>query len=134
MIFIDTIYAAALVNRRDQHHFKAVELAPKFKDERFLTTDSVLLEIGNALSRGRKEEAVEIINHFLTAVNVQVLRLTPELFDRGFDLYATHRGKDWGLIDCISFVVMRDFGVIDALTHDIHFVQADFRALMRDEP
>lgn len=37
--------------------------------------------------------------------------------------------KQWGLVDCISFVVMRERGIDEALTADHHFVQAGFRAL-----
>ena len=58
--------------------------------------------------------------------------LTPALFDEGFDLYRTYRDKEWGLVDCISFVVMRKAGIQEALTFDQHFVQAGFRALMRE--
>jgi len=36
----------------------------------------------------------------------------------------------WGLIDCMSFVVMNDEGVTDALTADKHFQQAGFHALL----
>lgn len=32
--------------------------------------------------------------------------------------------------DCISFVVMREKNLIDALTADRHFIQAGFRALL----
>ncbi|MFM6264927.1 MAG: PIN domain-containing protein, partial [Dolichospermum sp.] len=39
--------------------------------------------------------------------------------------------KEWGLVDCISFIVMQDRGISDALTTDIHFQQAGFRALLR---
>jgi predicted nucleic acid-binding protein len=38
--------------------------------------------------------------------------------------------KEWGMTDCISFIVMPDMGVIDALTTDDHFRQAGFRALL----
>lgn len=38
--------------------------------------------------------------------------------------------KEWGMTDCISFVVMQDMGIIDALTTDDHFRQAGFRALL----
>jgi len=63
---------------------------------------------------------------------VEVVRLTPALFEEAFALYKTYRDKEWGLVDCISFVVMRQAGVEEALTFDQHFVQAGFRALMRE--
>ena len=37
-----------------------------------------------------------------------------------------------GLTDCISFVVMEERGITDALAYDQHFVQAGFRALLRE--
>jgi predicted nucleic acid-binding protein len=35
------------------------------------------------------------------------------------------------MIDCISFIVMKDMGIRSALTFDNHFVQAEFQALMK---
>ncbi len=45
-IFVDTLYVIALINRRDQYHLKAVELAARFDGYPLLTTDAVLLEKG----------------------------------------------------------------------------------------
>jgi predicted nucleic acid-binding protein len=97
-------------------------------------TDAVLLEIGNALARIYKQEAVAIIEQFLAADEVEVAHLTPRLFTQGFALYKSHQDKAWGLVDCISFMVMREAGVTQALTFDQHFVQAGFQALMRESP
>lgn len=36
------------------------------------------------------------------------------------------------MTDCISFVVMEEHGIRDALTADHHFTQAGFRALLRE--
>ena len=44
-------------------------------------------------------------------------------------LYKQMDDKQWGLVDCISFVIMRERGVTEALTSDHHFVQAGFRVL-----
>ncbi len=38
-----------------------------------------------------------------------------------------------GLVDCISFVVMRERNIEAALTADEHFIQAGFRALLRED-
>jgi hypothetical protein len=50
--------------------------------------------------------------------------------DRAFDLYASRLDKDWGLTDCISFVVMRDRKTTRALTTDEHFAQASFEVIL----
>jgi hypothetical protein len=96
-----------------------------------LTTDAVLLEIGNALSRNIKKECVEIIEHFLTSDDVQVIHLHPPLFRRAFGLYKSHVDKHWGLVDCLSFVVMNEFRITDLLTADKHFEQAGVNVLIR---
>lgn len=97
-----------------------------------LTTDAVLLEIGNALARRFRAAAAEIIDNILSDDATTVVHLTPNLFTRATELYRSRTDKEWGLTDCVSFVVMQDRGVTDALTHDRHFEQAGFRAMMRD--
>ena len=50
---------------------------------------------------------------------------------RAVDLYDDRRDKMWGLTDCLSFVVMQDNGLTDALTADDHFRQAGYRVLLQ---
>src|SRR5439155_12073717 len=99
------------MNRLDQYHQQALDLAAQFEGHPLLVTDAVLLEIGNALARSYKQEAVEIIAQSLAAEEVDVVPLTPHLFEQGFILYKSHQDKAWGLVDCISFMVMREAGV-----------------------
>jgi len=120
-LFVDTLFIVALVNRRDQYHRQALDLADQYDEWPLLTTDAVLLEIGNALARNHKQEAVAIIE-----------RMTPDLFARAFAVYKQHQDKSWGLVDCLSFVAMREAKVNRALTFDRHFVQAGFECLMRE--
>ena len=129
--FIDTQSVVALVNERDQFHEGAVEISRFYVGQSLVTTVAVLLEIGNALARSFRGEAVGIIERFLTAVNLTVVRLTPDLFEEGLSLFKSHGDKEGGLVDCVSFVVMRREGLHDALTTDHHFEQAGFNALMR---
>ena len=131
--FIDTLFVIALVNRRDKYHAQADALASLYDGQPLLTTEAILLEIGNAMARAFKPEAAEIIESFLASEDVQVARLTPELFERAFVLYKSRPDKEWGMVDCISFIVMQDAGATDALTFDKHFTQAGFRALMRND-
>ena len=130
-IFVDTLFVVALINQRDQYHQQASELADSLETYPLITTDAVLLEVGNALARNYKDEAVEIIEQFFASDEVEIVGLTPELFAQAFTLYKRHQDKAWGLVDCISFVVMKQAGISQALTFDQHFVQAGFQALMR---
>lgn len=130
-IFVDTLFVIALINQCDQYHQRASELGDNLEAYPLITTDAVLLEIANALARNYKNEAVETIEHFFASDEVEIVRLTPELFEQAFTLYKTHQDKAWGLVDCISFVVMKQAGVTQALTFYQHFVQVGFQALMR---
>lgn len=94
-----------------------------------LITDTVLLEIGNALVRNYKQQATELIEQFLAADEVEVVSLTPQLFRQALGLYKMYQDKEWGLVDCISFVVMWQTGMSQVLTFDRHFVQASFQVL-----
>ena len=53
-----------------------------------------------------------------------------ETFEKGVDLYHARPDKQWSLTDCISFTVMAEEGITEALTGDRHFEQAGFKALL----
>jgi predicted nucleic acid-binding protein len=128
-LFVDTSFVIALINKRDRNHEQATRLAAEYARRKLLTTDAVLLEIGNALARSFKAQAVEVIEEFLASEDVEVVRLDAETFTSAFDLYRSHSDKSWGLVDCHSFVVMRQAKIKDSLDFDDHFRQAGFRSL-----
>jgi len=51
----------------------------------------------------------------------------------GLDLHFDRPDKNYSLTDCISMQMMRELGVFEILTHDHHFAQEGFVALMRGE-
>jgi predicted nucleic acid-binding protein len=59
-----------------------------------------------------------------------VVHVDTALWERGWALFVARPDKDWGLTDCISFVVMQDRRIMQAFTSDHHFVQAGFKRLM----
>ncbi|MFM6611372.1 MAG: type II toxin-antitoxin system VapC family toxin [Dolichospermum sp.] len=133
-VFLDTSFAIALSSVTDQNHARAVELANQIETNRTLlvTTQAILLEIGNALSKQRyRASAIQLLESLETDPNVEVVLLTNSLYQVAFNLFKQREDKVWGLVDCISFIVMQDRGITDALTADTHFQQAGFRALLR---
>jgi uncharacterized protein len=128
---VDTSLVVALVNKNDQNHRLALDVSNQLTGQLLVTTDAILLEIGNALSRNFKRESVEIIEEFLNSDDVRVIHLQPSLFRKAFDLYKSRSDKLWGLIDCVSFVVMKEIGITDVLSTDKHFEQAGFNVLIK---
>jgi len=61
---------------------------------------------------------------------VQIVRLSADLLEQGIELIRKRPDKDWGLKDCISFVVMKHEKIAAALTGDRHFEQAGFTPLL----
>ena len=132
-IFLDTSYAVALSASTDEHHTRAVELADELEDSgtHFVTTRAILLEIGNALSKVRhRSAAIRLLTALENDPKVEIVAASDELYRRAFEAYSDRVDKEWGLIDCMSFVVMKDEGVTEALTADNHFRQAGFRVLL----
>jgi predicted nucleic acid-binding protein len=134
-VFLDAAYAIALAARDDNHHRQALDLADRMQRDRrrIVTTRAVALDIGNALAKIRYRPAsIVLLSSLNEDPNVAVVPCPEDLYQRAFSLYRARADKEWGITDCISFVVMQDRGITEALTTDEHFEQAGFRALLRD--
>ncbi len=133
-VFLDTSYAIALVNERDHYYRKALGLADYWERNniRAVTTRAVVLEIGNALAKSHRNAAIRLLIDLDIDPMIQIIPLTEQFYQRGFDLFRQRLDKEWGLVDCISFVVMQDRGITDAFTSDHHFRQAGFTPLLSD--
>ena len=135
VVFLDTSYAIALSASADQLHESAVRVAERIESENvsLVTTRAVVVEIGNALSKSKyRRAAVELLQSLEEDPTVEIVPLTEELYERAARLYAARADKEWGMTDCISFVLMRERGLTEALTADEHFRQAGFTALLRE--
>ena len=80
---------------------------------------------------GRREKFLPLLQFLRANPLVTIVPLDQTVFDRGAALHDQRPDKAWSLTDCISFVIMQDHGLSDALTGDHHFEQAGFNALMK---
>jgi uncharacterized protein len=136
-IFADTGYWVALLHPRDELHQKAVQLAQATQSDRIVTSEMVLTELMNDFSkRGEKFRlaATSFIRDLKQSPNMTVLPQTSDLFDQALRLYEQRPDKDWSQTDCASFLLMRQYGITEALAYDKHFEQAGFVALLRSGP
>src|SRR5207248_992682 len=129
-LFDDAFYFHERLNQADEAHNKAVRVC--IKEARPIdTTAWVLTEVGDAMSSPANRPAfLRMLDILQSAEDVRIFPPTDDLFQRGIRLYAERPDKEWSLTDCISFVVMTDENITDALTGDHHFEQAGFRTLV----
>lgn len=133
-VFADAGYWIGLLNPRDSLHAAALTASQQFRKTRLVTTEMVLTEVLNGLAKylTLRSKVISAVDAVYANPNTDVVPQTGLLFREALALFRTHQDKEWGLTDCSSFVVMRQRGITEALTHDHHFEQAGFRALLRD--
>ncbi len=130
-VFADSFHFLALLNADDPAHERAV-LALSQQSRNLVLTDCVLLELGDALCDPKDHaDFLALYQALSSSPQVKIIRLTPVLLERGLQRLRERPDKDWPLTDCISFVVMEDEGIREALTGDRHFEQAGFTALLK---
>jgi predicted nucleic acid-binding protein len=130
-IFADTSLFVAFLNQRDEFHENAVEFLSNISVP-LVTTIWVLVELGNFLAKGRgRRRFMPFVMDLREEPRVEIVPPDHSTFDRGLALYARRVDKNWSITDCISFEVMRDRGIQEAMTADHHFVQAGFRILLK---
>lgn len=132
-MFLDTAYLIALTTSSDTFHAKASQLAQQLvaRDVRLVTTRAVLLEVGNALSKQRcRSLGVRLLKEIGHNKSIEIVPLSESLYFKALSLFQDRMDKEWGLVDCVSFIVMKERGITQALTCDQHFQQMGFQALL----
>lgn len=131
-VFAVTFFFLALINPRDAAHVAAVA-AHSSRKRPLLTTAWILTEVADGLADGPDRNLIATI---IADLNDEprdiVIPTSQELFERGLQLYLARPDKQWSLTDCISFIVMEEHNVKEALTADHHFEQAGFIALLKE--
>jgi predicted nucleic acid-binding protein len=128
--FLDTVGLIATWDRDDQWHESASRAFARLLSARtpLVTTTYILAECGNAAARTpfRRDvcdlrEKLEMSGRLIVPTEADWL-LAWENYRRGEVGQA-------GLVDHLSFVVMRRDGLTEAFTNDRHFSAAGFRTL-----
>lgn len=130
-VFADTFALIAWLNPRDNAHERVAAYLDGFTGQ-LVTTEWVLMEVADALSAPQaRATAVAFLRAVRTDSSFDVVGYEADVYQAGFDVFASRADKAWSLTDCISFGVMSERALTDALTADHHFEQAGFRAVFK---
>jgi predicted nucleic acid-binding protein len=129
-VFLDTVGLLALWDQDDQWHLPALTAFEILKSSRapLVTTSYVLSECGNAVARSEFRLESDLLRAKLESANGLVF---PSLDDWriAWDGYRKRDAGLAGIVDHLSFVVMRPLNLMEAFTNDRHFTAAGFKVL-----
>ena len=129
-VFLDTVGLLALWNRRDQWHAaaKSAFAALVKSRRRLITTSLIMLECGNAAARQPFRESLLALRKELLAGG-DLLEPTPEDLEKAWTAYGLSEAAQAGIVDHVSFCIMRREGLTDAFSNDHHLRAAGFVTL-----
>lgn len=129
-VFLDTAGLLGLWNQRDQWHSAAKRAFEELMaaEARLVTTPLILLECGNAAARYPFRHLVVQLREELRAAG-DLLEPTASELDSAWSAYDRGEAAQAGIVDQVSFVVMRRAGLARVFTNDEHFRIAGFETL-----
>jgi predicted nucleic acid-binding protein len=130
-LFVDTAGWACYIDRKDPFHKAVVEIYREARTSQrgIVTTNYVISEVLPLLMSRRdfpRQQISALIRSIRTSPHIEIVHIDPATDDEVWGMVETYSDKQWSWVDCSSFVIMRRFGMTDALTTDHHFTQAGF--------
>ena len=130
-MLLDTSGLLCFHHRREPQHAEAVQL---FKSAAVRLTHNYVLAEYVALARIRRlprQAVLSFVHDLQDNTAVQVIYVTESLHRAALLHLQQRPDKDWSLCDAVSFLLMAQHGIHDALTTDHHFEQAGFVRLLK---
>ncbi len=137
-IFVDTSGWAELLDPSLTHHALAAKIYRQTRQQhqKFITSNYILSELVALLTsplRIPRNQIIEFINSLKNSPLVEIVHIDVTLDNQTWHLLTQREDKNWSLVDCSSFVLMRQRHLMEALTTDHHFEQAGFIRLLKSE-
>ena len=123
--FVDSWFFIAYLDEADDHYHQVRRLARRLVGDHLVSHDAVLTEVlayFSGAGADARRETVDVARNAMRRFNMKAV--DRPLFLRALDLYEARADKAYSHVDCISMIVMEDYGIQHVLTNDHHFTQA----------
>jgi len=129
-VFMDTVGLVAVWDKSDQWHETANACFVELQTSRseLVTTTAILLECGNAAARRPYRSAVNRLRQQLEQGN-RLITPSADDWQQAWLAYDKGEADAAGIVDHVSFVVMRRLAITTAFTNDKHFRAAGLKPM-----
>lgn len=130
-MLLDTSGILCYFDVAERHNAEAVRL---FRASTFLFTHSYVLAEFVPLCRSRgldRAESLSFAEDFMGNPSIELVWVDYDIHRAGLSLLKARLDKSYSLCDAVSFLLMRERGITEALTTDRHFEQEGFVRLLQ---
>ena len=129
-VFLDTVGLLALWDKTDQWHEAAEGAFHRLASSRtpLITTAYIFLESGNAAARRPYRDKVGALRASLESGGFLVWPTTED-WSQAWAAFVRGEADQAGIVDHVSFLVMRRLQITTAFTNDAHYRAAGFTTL-----
>ena len=129
-LFIDTSYLIAALNPLDRNHRTAIELQGVLETTAPVTTNHVLGECWTfARRRFGHGAAVKLVDALRRNERYRIMHVERELEEAAHEWLRKHDEREYSFVDAVSFQLMSEHNILDALAFDEDFHAAGFRTM-----
>jgi len=127
LIFVDTSFWVALLNRRDARQSESRALFESRADSGLVTSNHVRGETWTFLRRRAGHAvAVEFLDALQESPRIQIVTVETPQEEEAFRWLRRHDEREYSFVDARSFVLMRALRLREALAFDGDFSAAGF--------
>jgi uncharacterized protein len=129
-MLVDTSGLLCLIHRRESQHESAISFydsATTRVTHNYILVEFVSLAQARHVSR---QAALDFSERLLNDSEIEMTWVDETLHRDALALLQTRPDKSYSLCDAVSFLVMHDSNISEALTTDKHFVQEGFVKLL----
>ena len=135
-LFADTSGWGHLVDPSQPYYALAATVyrTARQQGRKIITTNYIIAELAALLTSPLhipRPAMVAFIEGLKTSPYVEIVHVDTMLDEQAWQLLKSRQDKVWSLVDCASFVLMRQRNIVEALTADHHFEQAGFVRLLK---
>ena len=135
-LFADTSGWGHLVDSTQSYHSLAATVyrTARQQGRTIVTTNYIITKLVALLISPLhipRSAMIAFIKGLKASQYVEIVHVDALLDEQAWELFTNRPDKNWSLVDCASFVVMKQRGISEALTSDRHFEQAGFVCMLK---
>ncbi len=135
-IFVDTAGWGHIFDDSQPFHSLAATIYRKAREQgrEIITTNYIIAELLALFSRPLRiprSKAIKLIDGIKTSPYIKIAHVDSKLDNKAWQLLKNYHDKEWSIVDCASFSLMKQLDIFEALTTDHHFEQAGFARLLK---